>query len=129
MTDIPICGAWRLVSFEIINPQGERRPWGDQAHGTLLYTPDGWMLASINRAIEPTGSEDPDAILDSCLFYAGPYELHATELLHFVAEANDPHRIGKTLTRYPEWDGTTLRLTSPPQPWGTAVICWRKLGT
>ncbi len=123
---IPIQGAWRLVSFEIINPQGESQPWGEHVHGSLLYTPDGWMSASINRAINPPGSENSDAVLDSCLFYSGRYELTDNELRHFVTEASDPHRIGKTLIRYPKWDGTTLKLSSPSQPWGMALICWRK---
>ena len=118
-------GTWRLVSFEIIDPDGNISPWGAQVHGTLIYAPlsksSGWMSASINRAIE-----DGDS-LDSCLFYSGRYEYLGTELRHFVTEATDPHRIGKTLIRYPVWDGSTLKLKSPTQPWGTAIICWQKV--
>ena len=108
-------------------------------HGTLIYSADdhagavagdilerGWMSASINRAVEPGASSLPEDILDSCLFYSGRYELHPSEARHFVTEATDPHRIGQTLIRYLEWDGVTLRLTSPQQPWGIAQISWRR---
>jgi hypothetical protein len=142
MNSLLLSGAWRLVSFEIINPQGERKPWGREMHGSLIYAADesdessgdsagaleqGWMSASINRAVEPDHSDSAEEILDSCLFYSGRYERHPDEVRHFVTEATDPQRIGKTLIRYPEWDGVTLRLTSPQQPWGIAVIAWQKL--
>jgi len=57
------------------------------------------FAGAVARDVEPGSSALPEDILDACLFYAGQYELHPSEVRHFVTEATDPHRIGQTLIR------------------------------
>jgi hypothetical protein len=44
-------GAWQLVSFDIINPQGERQRWGKSVISWRRKdTPQGRQLLELNRA-------------------------------------------------------------------------------
>ena len=46
-----LVGSWRLLGWTIRveGRDGVTRPFGDEPEGLLVYTPDGWMTASIGR--------------------------------------------------------------------------------
>jgi hypothetical protein len=56
MTIKQIAGSWRLKSFKIESPEGNIRDWGNQTHGLLIYSPDGFMSVSVNKEV-PTDSK------------------------------------------------------------------------
>lgn len=68
-----VISTWTLQSFEIEDLQRNRRPWGQNSHGLLLYTASGHMSVSINKNIEKKTDNDAQNIFDSILFYAGNF--------------------------------------------------------
>lgn len=120
-------GTWELESFEIEDPQGLHKPWGKQSHGLLIYTENGQMSVSINRAVEPKSENEAQNIYDSILFYSGTYSINDSTISHQVTQASNPQRIGKTLTRFAKLDGDRLTLTSPKESFGTAQLTWRRI--
>ena len=120
-----IVGTWILESFEIENHNGERRDWGQDVRGLLIYTPGGRVSVSINRKL-PEDSDGAQAILDSLLFYAGNYSVEGNTIHHKVTLASNPERIGKDMIRFAQLDGDLLTLTTPKESYGTAILKWRK---
>src|SRR3954469_5751712 len=69
-------GVWELESFSILDNEQKRQPWGFDATGLLIYTPDGYVSVAINRFApwSPTGRPfDPAEASLRSLFYAGRY--------------------------------------------------------
>ena len=122
-----INGTWALESFNIIESTGQIKPWGHNTTGLLLYTPSGHMSVSINRAVDPGGSNSPKDIFDSILFYAGFYSINANIISHKVTNASNPSRIGKDMIRHAKLQDSLLELKSPVESFGQAVLVWRKI--
>jgi len=122
-----ISGAWTLESFNIIEPNGKIRHWGQNTTGLLLYNPDGYMSVSINRALEPLDANSPKDLFDSILFYAGTYSTKDNIISHKVTNASNPSRIGKEMIRYAKLQEGLLELKSPVESFGQAVLVWRRL--
>lgn len=122
-----IIGAWALECFNIIEPTGRVRSWGQNTTGLLLYTLDGYMGVSINRAIDPLGSSSPKDLFDSILFYAGTYSVEGNIVSHKVTNASNPFRIGKDMIRHAKLQDGLLELKSPVESFGQAVLVWRKI--
>jgi hypothetical protein len=124
---LEVVGTWRLEKFEIEETQGFRRPWGQGSHGTLIYSPSGYMSVSINRTIEAKADVSAQNTIDSILFYAGTFTTEGSKIIHQVTEASDPNRIGKSLIRYAELSDHTLKLRSPIESFGTAHLQWKRI--
>lgn len=122
-----IAGTWALESFEIEDQHGFRKSWGKNSRGLLIYTHDGHMSVSINRAVETNSEIEAQNIYDSILFYSGTYATEDNTITHHVTQASNPQRIGRTLIRFAKHDGDKLILTSPKEPFGTAHLTWRKI--
>ena len=122
-----IAGAWTLESFNIIEPTGEIRAWGQNTTGLLIYTADRHMSVSINRLIEPVGSNSSKDLFDSILFYAGTYSIVENIISHKVINASNPSRIGKEMIRHANLKDGLLELKSPVESFGQAVLVWRKI--
>ena len=122
-----IFGTWALVSFNIIEPTGKIRPWGQNITGLLLYTPNGHMSVSINRTLDPVGTNSPKDLLDSILFYAGTYSIEGNIISHRVTNASNPSRIGKEMIRHGNLKDGLLELKSPVESFGQAVVVWRQI--
>ena len=122
-----VTGTWKLESFDIIGPKGETRPWGHNTAGLLLYTLNGHMSVSINRAIVPIGSNTPKDLFDSILFYAGTYSIEGNVISHQVTNASNPSRIGKEMIRYAKLIDGLLELKSPVESFGQAILVWRRV--
>ena len=123
-----ILGSWSLESFEIEDPQGNRRPWGAQLSGLLIYAPTGHMSASINKEVEQDLSQsETENLFDAILFYAGTYSIEGSLIKHQVAQASNPSRIGRELLRYAKLEGDLLSLSTPVESFGQAHLVWRRI--
>ncbi len=123
-----VLGTWKLVSFEIQDPTGLRRDWGQDSQGLLIYVPSGHMSVSINK----TPEVDPDqtateSLLDSLLFYSGTYRIEGSLIRHQVTQASNPSRIGKEMLRYAGVSEDILTLTTPEEAFGRAILTWKRL--
>jgi len=124
---ITVIGSWELVSFEIEDPNHQKRPWGKNTTGLLIYSPDGHMSVSINREVEKKSDEEFKNLFDSILFYSGTYVVEGEIIRHQVTQASNPARIGKSLIRYASLNGNLLTLKSPIESFGQATLFWRKI--
>ncbi len=135
-----IVGAWRLVRWEIEDDRGLREPFGPGATGLLLYTPDGWMAATIAAAERPVLSHAvprgaPEAerarAFDSFFHYAGRYEiLPGPRIRHQVVMALNPAFVGSEQLRAVALQGATLTLSADEELPGGARrhhrLIWRR---
>ena len=122
----PICGVWRLRSWESV-AEGEAPllPMGPDPEGLLVYEPDGTMtvlIGSRGRArftsddlIESTDRER-SAALESFVAYGGSYEIDGETVVHRVEMSLFPNWVGTVQRRTFELaeDGEVLTLTSAP---------------
>jgi hypothetical protein len=126
-TTADLVGSWKLESFQIEELSGTIRPWGSNLHGLLIYAPTGHMSVSINRDVIATSDNESKNLFDSILFYAGTYSIEGDIIRHQVTEASNPSRIGKELIRYTQLEGDTVRLTTPKESFGTAILTWKRI--
>ncbi len=129
-----LVGTFTLDSFLIESPDGDQKPWGTNARGLLIYSADGYMSVAINSDItaNDAGSASTpssiEAIFDSILFYSGRYQLEGGNLIrHHVINASNPDRIGKELLRFADWDSGCLKLATPSESFGRALLVWRRI--
>lgn len=126
-----LIGTWELVTFEMEDLEGNRKPWGKNTHGLLIYTPTGHMSVSINKSLEPSGSGEAQDIYDSILFYSGTYSSEGGLVHHQVAHASNPSRIGKEMIRnlrfFTDPSGVYIELSSPKESFGRGIVTWRRL--
>lgn len=114
------------MSFDIEDPNHQKRPWGKNTTGLLIYSTDGHMSVSINREVEKKSDEEFKNLFDSILFYSGTYVVEGEIIRHQVTQASNPSRIGKSLIRYASQNGALLTLKSPVESFGQATLVWRK---
>ncbi len=117
-------GTWRLVSWEIRDPDGTvRHPYGKNAVGYLIYTADGHMAAEI---MDPDRRQsDPDFPLeaaaaqtlpeadrarayDTYLSYCGTYTVEADRVVHHVKAGLVPSWTGSDQVRPCRFEGGRL---------------------
>jgi hypothetical protein len=126
MNTSDLFGSWDLETFEIEDKEGNRKSWGENLKGLLIYSPCGRMSVGINKSIIESGDGWAEDCLDSVLFYSGTYQIHDSHIYHLVEVASDPDRIGKTLIRSAQLDSLRLRLTSPIETFGRAILTWKR---
>ena len=133
-----------------------RRPYGGGVDGYLLYSPAGWVSATLMARGRPTLSEDrfalhglrkqllagePSALDESQLdlladffvaahgyvTYCGPFDVDAREVHHHVHASLLPQWIGTTLDRVFTFnDDASELLLSAEQPGYTDRLHWRR---
>jgi len=122
-----LVGSWSLVSFEIEDNEKKITSWGKDAHGLLIYADSGRMSVSINKTVENDSENEMENIFDSILFYSGTYKIEGNLIKHQVTEASNPTRIGREMLRYAEFIGDTVRLVTPQESFGRAILVWKKI--
>ncbi len=136
-------GTWRLVAWEVREPDGTvRYPLGTDATGQLIYTPGGHMSVHVMRAGRPPFAsgdfldgtpEEIAAAFHGYLAYCGTYEVREAEgtIVHHPACSLLPNWIGVPQTRLFELADNRLILRSPPLPVAgserTVVIIWERI--
>ena len=116
-------GAWELVSFESLRPDGTvTRPWGDDPFGLVLWTDSGHMSAQLgprNQAARPY------------LAYCGTIEaadVSEGTLVHRVVGASRPALLADQVRSFSFPAEDSLVLSPPAAPDGSqSVLRWRRL--
>lgn len=131
-------GAWTLLRFEELNADGApaRHPFGPDATGLLIYTPDGRMSAQLSTAGRPRfaagggqaeRARERAAAFDTFVAYCGRFRVEGDEVAHEVALSLYPNWIGTTLRRTVRFDGEQLTLTTAPDRAGRVQrLVWRR---
>jgi hypothetical protein len=122
-----ILGTWILRSWvRTLDGVEEPGPFGPDALGQLVYSPDGHMSGNLMRRTrdrfateDAAGPEDPReraAAYDGYLGYCGRYEVDdaAALVLHRVELSSNPNWTGSVQRRLVEFIGTRMKLTTPP---------------
>ncbi len=138
-----LVGAWSLASYRLVGSRGrERYPYGEDAIGCLLYTPEGSMAVSImSRERTPFRGTDilrrtKDEAAEATrtyLSYCGTYTVQGCRVIHHVALSLFPNWTGTDQVRYFRLTGNVLELSTHPMdeqlPGPRAELVWRrKLG-
>lgn len=120
----PLVGAWSLVSFEVRAADGRvSYPYGSDALGHIIYSPDGYMSVTIMSANRPDfetsdllgGSlEERAEAARTYVSYSGPYEVLAGRLVHHVEVSLFPNWVGGSQERFYELEDDRLRLSTAP---------------
>jgi hypothetical protein len=111
----PFIGTWKLVSWEVTQPDGTIRfPYGKEVIGYLVYTADGYMSAQImdpdRRQSNPqfplelaTAQTLPDAdrarAYSTYLSYCGTYTVKGNTVTHHVKAGLIPSWTGSEQPR------------------------------
>jgi len=114
-------GTWKLVDWRIEYSDGSvTRPFGEGAHGHIIYSADGTMTASIAKATRPpfgiANARNANAAqkieaFDSYFHYAGPWRIEDDEVVHSVTMSLNPDMTGteqRRLAVFDDADGLTL---------------------
>ena len=140
----PLLGTWHLVRWDITYGDGRAPslPYGEQATGMILYTPDGHMNACIARGgRRPLSSESvrsaPEAerlaAFESYFQYAGPYRIRTEggrqQVVHTVTHALNPNFVGTQQVRNMDFteDMQQLTLSASDTVPGTGVARHHRL--
>lgn len=137
----PLLGSWRLVTMETrFNDGRVRYPYGREAVGYILYTPEGWMSATImagGRAPfgidygRGEGTSEKAAAFEGYLSYAGRYTFQGDRVIHHVEASLIPDWVGIDLLRLAAFHEDQLHLSTEPTTRGettrTTVIIWERV--
>lgn len=117
----PIVGAWRLVSWTIEYADKTLHPFGESPIGSLLYSADGRMLASIaarhrSHLSHAVPAKAPDAerlsAFDSFFSYGGDFTIEGDEVVHRVDIALNPNFVGTVQRRRMYFENEFLTLAA-----------------
>jgi hypothetical protein len=115
-----LVGTWVLERWEYVYADGRpsEYPLGEDAVGFLMYTPDGFVSASLARAdrprVAPNDAADKVRAFESYFGYAGRYVVRDDGVvLHRMAIAPNPALAGVESTRHAVLDGDRLTLSGP----------------
>jgi len=123
ITTADITGAWQLQSWLIHYSDGRDlgTPFGKQPVGLLLYSPDGWMSATVhrsNRDLLPTDCSPRDLASKliaraywSYFHYAGPWRIEGDKVIHSVRHSLNPAMVGTEQVRHMVLEEPVLTLT------------------
>jgi hypothetical protein len=139
-----LVGAWVLTSCVVRDAETgvENHPLGEHPLGLILYTPDGYMSAQLQRAERPPFAdgdflratpEEYAAAGRSYIAYSGRFFVDETKksLSHEMAVSFFPNWSGQRQVRLVEVNGERLQLsTDGPQRLNgvlkTATMTWRR---
>ncbi len=111
----PFVGTWKLVSWEVKQPDGTiQHPFGKDVVGYLIYTADGYMSAEImdpdrrqsdphfplqTAAAQTRPESDRVRAYDTYLSYCGTYTVEGNTLTHHVKAGLIPSWTGSEQPR------------------------------
>jgi YD repeat-containing protein len=131
-------GAWRLVSWEIHDPDGTvTHPLGEGEIGQLMYDEDGRMSAQLMRSNRArfasddwrqASPEEKARAWSDYFGYFGTYTVdeQAKAVIHHIEGSWFPNVVGEDQKRYYRLDGEQLVLDATTA-WGDVRIVWEKI--
>ena len=117
-----LVGSWKLVSFHSQDSSGQTAyPFGKDAHGRLIYEPDGRMAVQLMNPNRPgftsddplvTSEDEVRAAFGGYTAYYGTYSVNPDEqtITHRIEAALLPNWVGTDQLRHFEFDGKYLTL-------------------
>lgn len=125
ITKTNILGAWKLIDFKITQPDGKHKKWGPSPNGLLIYDASGHMSTCINSGAE--ADESANNLDKHILFYSGQYKITGkNEITHYVDNASNPHRVGKSFIRSAELKKENQLQLTAEGDYGQAHLLWEK---
>jgi hypothetical protein len=139
-----LIGAWKLVSYveKPVDGSAPNYPFGEDAQGIIMYTPDGFMSAQLSWckrapfASDDWGNGAPEefaAAARTYFAYTGPFNVDEEKqtLTHTMFISLFPNWIGQTQPRVVQIDGDFLTITteSPVESAGKIVkpqLQWKR---
>jgi hypothetical protein len=131
-------GSWSLMSWTLTAPDGRIEfPYGEDAVGCIIYTPEGRMAAHLMRRQrdlfrsdnrrESTPEERAAAFLDY-FSYCGSYTLHpdARTITHHVEACSFPNWVGTDLVRNFRFEGDSLTLWAALASGAEHILVWKR---
>lgn len=117
-------GSWRLAGFKLVDDAGAvTEPWLEGSDGMLIYTADGYMSAMI-AVVDQVGAASKHVA------YCGPFQVEDDKVIHHVVMSSVPQLVGQPQSRFTEFDGTILTLSSSPSIYGgpnsKALLLWQR---
>ena len=134
-----LVGAWTLVSSEVVEPNGARRPLvkGPNVKGLMILTADGKvsfqvigdhpMIASNDRS-EMTSDEIKDTA-ESILSFFGTYTVNEAEkgFTMQIERSSFPNQTASPARRMVEFTGEEMKVTNPVRLGGGQVtLVWKR---
>jgi len=114
MTDNPLLGTWRVLSFTRWNKQGvASRPVGETPTGYAVFDATGHAFIQVGRS--PTDGGFPDEIAKSLMCYFGPYTISGHKLMVTVESSTIADYLGSVQERTFEISGDTMTVGTPGQ--------------
>ena len=114
-----IIGGWELVVWTMKDEQNNiHYPFGENASGIIMYTPDGYMSANIiaddkkNLISEGVSLESMLKGKGAYLSYSGTYTLYDSRVVHHVRISLIPEWIGGDQERNMKFKNNSLILSS-----------------
>ncbi len=138
-----LVGTWKLLSYEFRFSDGRvDYPWGRDAEGLLIYSADGYMMATFCSANRPRFASDDLAKADpneqvqaarTYVSYGGSYELQGNKLIHHVLVSLFPNWVGQPQIRVIEQlEGDHLTLATEPGTFAgqsaQGYLSWKRAG-
>jgi lipocalin-like protein len=144
-----LIGAWRLVSIEILGPNGPMPDpfYNAGSSGMLVYDASGWMSVQIAgqprpamdaAASRPTPTDTAEAarlkaaVLDTYYAYFGTWEFDeaSSTVTHHIKSSLIPGETGKSYSQTISLDGAELIFTIRRERAGGAIVqkkVWKRI--
>jgi hypothetical protein len=113
----PVCGVWKLVSYEVeIQATGQKEQlMGKNPTGYVIFTPEGrvfFLLTGEGRKAARTVQERAD-LLSSLVAYTGTYRLEGDQWITTVEVAWNPAWVDTEQRRFFRVEGERLKVLTP----------------
>ncbi len=136
----PFVGAWVLRACEHRHDNGKvTYPVGQNPHGLILYTPDGYMSAALmnpkrsnfqSEELYGGTPQEKAAAMSGYVHYAGRYEVRKEFVVHHVEVSLFPNWVGTVQQRYYRFYEDKLELRTNPFIFDgqrqTAYLIWER---
>jgi len=131
-------GWWRLVSFDM-ETRGvteRQKPFGANAFGRLVLSPNGQMMAVMTAESRKAGQSDADhlALFRSMLAYTGHYRVDGDKFITKVDASWNEAWTGTDQERFYELNGDRLEIVAawtphpldPTSPPVRGILSWHR---
>jgi len=118
-----VVGTWSLtgLSYRILETGEVVRPFGDNVHSLIQYSPGGHMVVFIQKKNPPMPS-DTDYSDESRVrihkeiigAYAGTYSVDGNRVTHHIIVGWRPDWVGHDQVRYADMQGNVLTIETAP---------------
>jgi hypothetical protein len=133
-------GAWKLHTWDILYADGRAPsyPFGSDAVGWIIYSPEGRMAVTICRPSRPRLStenvrkaptEEKTAAFDSYFTYSGPFTIDGIDVIHHVEYSLNPNFCNTDQRRHVTFAGRRLTLSTDDEVGGvrrTHRLVWER---